>query len=747
MLPTLLLAAVLAGSAVSAGNMNLVSNPGLESIDGPNPAGWAPLAMGVPAQFAVDNSVAHDGTQSVRIDATEVTRSYLRSNPIPVTAGEIVEISAWVKTRDVPPDQGTVILIAEFSRGDRKGEVGKVATADRSLEWQQLAGRVTIPSGCDSLRIRMGFSYSYGTTWWDDVRVSVLEPLVAQVKSDANRLYPATGSLPVILLNRAARTGSLDVTLTLAGEPFKTKVNLSGVPEQQVECPVRIRGRDKVGVTIALSDAATGDRLWCSPPSQMAVPPPLVMLPPIPTHWALEDGPPIIQVELELALDPAPQSPQSARIELLDEHSERVFMRDLTGVPRSGGLCVDVLPGRVPVGQYRLVVTIDDSAGPAVTAEQPWGVVSRSQASSRVNGEGYLEKGGKIVFPLGMFNNTARLKEEVEAGFNIVHFYNAARVRAGERPDDQRLADAMNQCLAAGMHALLMVPQGFATEHEWSAFTRRIRMFRNHPALLAWDEEEGVARGDMAIETLQRIRRILREEDPHHPLMVGDARDVIGRITDRGNMFPLGEMDLGMWWWYPFPLKPGPDAALHGQEASGGLLLEPPAFLTRRNTSKPIWVGVQAYKKPGAGGRYPTPVEYRAQAYLALIHGAQGLMWYGGSVTGGAFLNPQEAHWTELRQLVSELRDLSPLLVGPREGTAVQPADSTVAAATARTPNRRVLLAVNRGPDACQASFQIGASSATVVRVIGENREVSVPQGLLTDSFAPFGTHVYDLAP
>ena len=33
-----------------------------------------------------------------------------------------------------------------------------------------------------------------------------------------------------------------------------------------------------------------------------------------------------------------------------------------------------------------------------------------------------------------------------------------------------------------------------------------------------------LARGDWKMETLAKVRQILKEEDPHHPFMVGDAR-------------------------------------------------------------------------------------------------------------------------------------------------------------------------------------------------------------------------------
>ena len=89
-------------------------------------------------------------------------------------------------------------------------------------------------------------------------------------------------------------------------------------------------------------------------------------------------------------------------------------------------------------------------------------------------------------------------------------------------------------------------------------------------------------------DTLKKVVQIVREEDPNHPFMVGDARDVIGRVKDRSNFFPLNEMDMGMWWWYPLPLeKKARLDVLEGAEVSG-LELVPPEFLTKANTHKPI---------------------------------------------------------------------------------------------------------------------------------------------------------------
>jgi hypothetical protein len=401
------------------------------------------------------------------------------------------------------------------------------------------------------------------------------------------------------------------------------------------------------------------------------------------------------------------------------------------------------VPGAGP-GAYRVLVSVEGEAKAELAVEQPWQVVGRARSRVTLDAAGFPLVEGRAWFPLGMFNNTAKLEESAAAGFNVVHMYNAARVEPGSRPDDQRLKNELDRAERLGMRCLVLVPMEFAEAGQWAEFTRRIRMFRNHPALLAWDEEEGLARGNLQWAELQRIRRILQEEDPHHPFMVGDARDVIGRITDRSRMFPEELMDLGMWWWYPFPLKARAADALEGTEA-GGPVLEPPTFLTQRQTSKPIWVGVQSYRKPGAAERYPTRAEYRAQAYLALLSGAKGLMWYGGSVTGGLFQNPREGHWAELRELVREVSGLAQLLRTPaRPGPELIPATAHVSAGWREADGRGVLMVVNRGPLPWRGELRVPGLAATALIPLGEvgAPPVKVAGGTVPVSLGAYGTRV-----
>ncbi len=686
----------------------------------------------------------------MRIDAAEVTRSYIHCTPIPVAPGEGITVAAWARIRDVPPDKGMVIIIADFANtgGGEVGAPAKVAVARQVADWQLLQGTVRVPAEATSLRLRFGFTYSRGTVWWDDIRATPAAGRVVRAVLPDNRLYPAAKGVAVELLNREQRKGRADVRITLGGRTADVPVTLSGEAIQSVLVPCTIGGPGKKTLKLALLEQ--GRAVFSSGEITAIVPPPVTLNPLSPTHWAIEDGEPEFVGRIDLALPDTGAGRPSLTVRVLDEGGQVRATWHTNGgeAPLSGTVEFTLRAPGLVVGRYRVVAEAGATDGTPAGSEQGWGILRRESARVTLNAGGYPEQAGRALFPLGMFNNGARTEESAAAGFNIVHFYNAARVQAGRRPDDQRLKDGMDRAEKSGMRCLLMVPLAYAFAGEWDAFTRRIRMFRNHPALLAWDEEEGIARGDMKPETLRRIRRIVQAEDPHHPLMVGDARDVIGRIADRSRFFPADCMDLGMWWWYPFPLRPGKADDLQGEQATTGLTIDPPLFLTGAATGQPIWVGVQAYKKNGPGARYPTPAEYRVQAYLGVIHGAKGLMWYGGSVTGGLFLSPKEGHWDELKALVSELRGLEPLLVAPPGPCPVtQPAGSNVVAATRQAGGRRILMAANRGPTDCEVTLAASALGAGAVPVLNENRSVTPGAGGIRDRFGPYGVHVYELPP
>jgi uncharacterized protein GlcG (DUF336 family) len=593
-------------ASAAAGPANLAQNPGMEQmLSGDKLQSWDLLNIGAPAELAVDTAEKHSGKQSVRVSAKEVTRSYARSAPILVAPGEKLTCSMWVKVKDVPAEQGTVIAIAEFTRGEGgrpKPEVAKIGTAKvgpDANDWQKLSGTVEVPADMQVMRLRLGFSYSFGTTWWDDVTVTAENPLVCLTTLTGQRVSPGRDGIPVQIVNRDGTKGPVTVRVTLGKEKADAKLDLNGEPGQSVNVPVKLTAR---GATELKATVLRGNTEIASHTRKVTVPKEgMELLPLIPTHWAVEDGNPRVAGEVDLAVAKAQREGGVLTAKIVDKGGKvRGSWSNDGGVPADGINAFTVSAGAMEVGDYKVVVELKPRKGEVIRSERVWSVIPRSKARVTINAEGYPIYDGNAIFPLGVFNGAGKMKDPDAGGFTITHAYNAVEAETGDRLDDGKAQDFLDNTLAGGRKAVMLVPRQLVFAENWDGVRRRVRMFRNHPGLLAWDEEEGMARGDIKIETLARLRQILREEDTNHPLMVGDPKDVIGRIEKtRRDFFPLEHMDLGMWWWYPIPLAPAKADALEGDEGKPGTdELSPPSFLVNRATDKPLWCGVQSYKKP-----------------------------------------------------------------------------------------------------------------------------------------------------
>lgn len=708
-------------------------------------AHWTPRTLGAPANFAIDTNQFHDGKQSLRMEAKEQSRSAAISEPIMVAPGEVIHVSVWVKCKDVPADEGKIMLAGEWTdEQEHHPQAARIAIADVSnTEWQLLEGDCAIPSGAALMRIRIGFVYTRGTIWWDSLSVRTEHDVVIRI-SGSDRLTPADSIVRTTILNRSLRSRELRVR-AIIGKQDSSEATLATKPgTNDVDVPVAVpKPASAAEVRVELLE---GDKVIGSDQRKTKVPPAIAVPPVSPTHWAIEDGPPRFEGRVELAIATPLLLTASLDVRVADGHGKTVATQKLKNLHDGGNEFV-VAADALPPGDYRLIATLTPGTGEPLYAEQTVAIIHRASASTTINERGFPVHNGKAIFPLGIFNGGAKVKELGAAGFTVQHAYNAVNVAPGDEPNDQAALDFLDNAQANGMTCLFLIPRGLAFAGDWDGVRRRIRMFRNHPALLAWDEEEGIARGDLSADGLQKLVSILREEDPHHPIMVGDSRDLIARMTDRSHFFPDEQMDLGMWWWYPFPLDQGKDAGLDGEERSKDLELALPSFLALAKVKQPLWVGVQAYKKPAEYGRYPTPAEYRAQAYLAIAGGAKGLMWYGGSVTGGAYGKPQESHWPELKSLATELHALEPVLIGETLAQpAMSPKETKLSALLKRSDDgRTILFVVNRAASAVNAAITLSESGATRASVIGEEREIAVRDRTLNDALAPYAVHVYEL--
>jgi Uri superfamily endonuclease len=365
---------------------------------------------------------------------------------------------------------------------------------------------------------------------------------------------------------------------------------------------------------------------------------------------------------------------------------------------------------------------------------------------------GFLRVAGQPEFPIGMYS-CSHYDEMAPAGFSATHSYSITLGDAADPINDHDVDVKRLLDLNAKYHMRMMVelPRHAIEKARWAQVRRRIETFRNHPGLLCWGSEERVARGEAPLKNIVALYKLVHDLDPNHPLILGDTRDVIQHLmVDRRNFFPNQAMDAGIWWWYPIPLDGADGEPLNGQEKPAKLL-EAPAWLTTTTSKKPLWIAIQSYQHPKKDARFPTPAEYRCMAYLSIINGVRGLWFYTGSGQkdfygrpAGLLNKPEEGHWDYVKKLVRELQELSPVIMSPNvSGIFQSPANPAIEFSTHDLDHKLYLFAANKSSQMQTAHFTSAKFAEKRARVLYEDHTATINGTSLTDTFEPFGVHVY----
>jgi hypothetical protein len=145
--------------------------------------------------------------------------------------------------------------------------------------------------------------------------------------------------------------------------------------------------------------------------------------------------------------------------------------------------------------------------------------------------------------------------------------------------------------------------------------------------------------------------------------------------------------------------------------------------------------------------RHVTPAELRAEVWMALIHGATGIVyfaheWIGGFREDGIFRHPEIV--AAVGRTNETIRALAPVLNSPTVSGQVA-VSSTVPIATLakRQGEALYLFAVAMRREAAMPWFAIRGLRDGVATVIDEDRTVAISDGILEDSFPGYGVHLY----
>jgi len=286
--------------------------------------------------------------------------------------------------------------------------------------------------------------------------------------------------------------------------------------------------------------------------------------------------------------------------------------------------------------------------------------------------------------------------ELAEAKVNLVHNsdfedWPEHAANYAEINSDPRAREYLDRAAAHGLQVLMGFDRMMVVRGNTAGLQTRARALTDHPALFGWyliDEPnlQG-ATPQATLAAAEAVREVDRKPltsalcDAETMPDYEPSLDVL--ITD---VYPVSVNSL-------FSLVPHIERAL---VASGG--------------AKPVWAAIQVHNddlhRIRWGGmehlitapRRPTPVEVRCMTFLAIAHGASGILFYAYDGWDYGKIHEDPELYEGVKALSRELHDLGPWLLCDTDarGTA-QGADGTLVSYILRGPHdgRSLLIAVN----------------------------------------------------
>lgn len=382
-----------------------------------------------------------------------------------------------------------------------------------------------------------------------------------------------------------------------------------------------------------------------------------------------------------------------------------------------------------------------------------------------INRDNVLVIDGRKVFPIGFTmppppggktpDGRDALAELADAGANFLR----TGPQGGPWDDGAFAREQAWEDAAArhGMHCLPYLREAgawAAGDATHAALLRRIvERFRNHPGLGAWKGADEPEWGKRPVADCVRAYDLLRRLDPNHPLCLIEApRGTVETLRPYNAGCDIVGADI-----YPIGYPPGTHSLLPNKDISMvGDYTD--RMMEVAGGRKPVWMVLQiawsGVAKPGKTLRFPTFPEERFMTYEAIIRGARGLLFFGGSLLQTMTPEDRALGWNwrfwrrVLRPVVEEIGEHSPLypaLVAPDSPLPVRVTQgSGVELCVRETGGALYLLACKRSGPTEQVTFDGLPSGLAAGDVLFEPpRTVRASAGRLTDWFAPHEVHVY----
>jgi hypothetical protein len=392
-----------------------------------------------------------------------------------------------------------------------------------------------------------------------------------------------------------------------------------------------------------------------------------------------------------------------------------------------------------------------------------------------LNDDGVLLVDGKKVFPIAftMPPQPGATTPDGKDGLQELRDAGGSFMRTGpggdKKWDDEWVAHEkkwMDAAAKAGMRCMPWLKELAHIEQGAAAKEKRLRevihTFKDHPGMGVWKGDDEPEWGKRPVPDLERAYKIVKEQDPNHPVWIVQApRGTVETLRPYNSTYDITGVDI-----YPISYPNGLHSLLPNDQIS--LVGDHTRIMMDVAQGKhPVWLTLQiawsGVAKEGRTLRFPSFHQQRFMAYEAIINGARGLVYFGGNLE--VTLNDADKkhgwNWTywnsTLRPLIREIGDkgpLTPALVA--KDSELQVVAKTTGMSFGRAKPMEVLvredgddiyvLACKREGDAVQVTLEGLPPTEPTAEVMFESpRKLKIEGGKLTDWFDAFDVHVYKL--
>ncbi len=377
---------------------------------------------------------------------------------------------------------------------------------------------------------------------------------------------------------------------------------------------------------------------------------------------------------------------------------------------------------------------------------------------------GYLQKDGKSVFVLGAYNPPKGMDTKGVAGlgFNLL--------RTSPTPE------SVAECSEHGLWTWHSFNLDFSQNKESlkESIRSSVEAVRDSENLLIWESVDEPAWTDAEPEKPRNLPEPLTEGYDFlktldsHPVYLNHApRNTVQTLRKYNSaadilcvdIYPIFPMDLGPMYAIIPPSQPGYPPR-HGDmpdnsPACVGDYVDKMKDVA--DSDQAVFVVLQGFawealnpveKRDVSKVLYPTYEQLRFMAWQAIVHGVNGITFWGLSY------NDNQEYLKNLSKVLHEIRGLTPSIVATpldyriekdyrERGSSISKGIETRMTENGKTVT---LVAVNASVDPAAVSFSslpMSSDKKVKVEVVGEDRTITPLSGSFGDRFDGLGVHIY----